>query len=180
VVSYVAPVEPIGNSPTFTRVEGTITNTGPTAANYTIQVWSSSGSTSSATALDVLAGQTATWTTLLVGLVTVAGVEVTSTPAVAAPVPAVAMITSQRRVMYLDDGWRTEVRGTVTNTGTTMTYFWIELQATNGEVATAEPGVSYGVSGVLPGDTVEWATLVSDNTTARIIRVTPPHPQGFA
>ena len=178
VVSYVAPVTPSFSSPNrFTAVQGTITNTGPTAADYTVEVSPSSGETQSGLAVDVLAGQTATWQTLLAGLVTVSEVQVTSTATVAAPVHAVAAITSQKRVLYADGpGWLTVVMGTLTNTGTTTRDFAIELQATNGQVTTPRAERSPGAAGVLPGHTVTWVAPVGGNATARIIRVTNSSP----
>jgi hypothetical protein len=165
----------LGGSPftpgPWTIVQGTITNTGVAPADYTVELVSSSGETQPNVVLDVLVGQTAIWTATFDGDVTVAELGVTSTPHVVGPVPALAVITSQKVTLYADaPGPMTEIRGTVTNTGTTVGNFSIELQANTGEVAAAQ------ALGVSAGQTVPWATAALGTGTSRIVRITTYHP----
>ena len=80
VVSYRAPTGSIFVPGIRTAVQGTITNTGVTAADYSVQLVSSSGETTSGAATNVLVGETAVWWVFFDGDVTVAQVGVTSSP----------------------------------------------------------------------------------------------------
>ena len=152
--------------PGATSVGGTVTNTGVTSADYSVEVVASSGQTASYDALDVLAGQTAIWFIGLSGDVTVAQTTVTSSATTASPVPAVATITRLR-----NGGLVTVVDGTVTNTGGAAASFDIELQANSGGVAIAS------AHDVQPGQTVGWSGLfIGPTATARIVRITTFHP----
>jgi hypothetical protein len=120
---------------------------------------------------DVLVGETAIWWTTINGDVTVSQVAVTSTPKVARPVPATAVLTSQRPVFLADAiGPMTEIRGTVTNTGTTEGNLSIELQANTGEVGSAS------AFEVPVGQTVPWVTTADGTGTFRIVRITTSPP----
>jgi hypothetical protein len=149
---------------TSTAVAGTVTNTGPTPADYSVEVSASSGETASYTALDVLAGQTAVWFIGLEGRVAVSQTRVTSSATIASPVPAVATITR-----YHDQVIATLAQGTVTNTGSSTASFDIELQASSGAVAIAS------VNDVQPGQTVEWSRSYAGRGTARVVRITTVH-----
>jgi hypothetical protein len=155
-----------------TVVQGTITNTGVSGADYSVQLVSSSGETTSAAARNVLVGETAVWWVFLDGDVTVAQDGVTSSPRVVSPVAANAVITSQRTSMLadFDAPLATTVQGTLTNTGVTSGSFTVELQANSGEVGTAL------ASGVSAGQTVPWAAVFHGSVTARIIRITTSEP----
>ena len=96
-----------------TTVQGTITNTGVTAADYSVQLVSSSGETTSGAATNVLIGQTAVWRVTLDGDVTVAQAGVTSSAKNVGPVAALAVITSERTATLMDSDapstpWSTE------------------------------------------------------------------------
>jgi len=153
-------------SPGATSVAGTVTNTGVTPANYSVEVLASSGDTASYAALDVLAGQTAIWWVNLAGDVTVAQTRVTSSATIASPVPAVATITH-----FDDQIFFTFAEGTVTNTGGSTASFNIELQANSGGVAIAS------AHDVQPGQTVGWSGAFPGRGTARIVRTTTFHPR---
>ena len=164
VVSYAGPAP--SDFMTVRAVQGTVTNTGVTPADYSVEVVASSGQTASYDALDVLAGQTAIWFIGVEGDVTVAQTTVTSSATTASPVPAVATITRLR-----NGGLVTVVDGTVTNTGGSAASFDIELQANSGGVAIAS------AHDVQPGQTVGWSGLfISPTATARIVRITTFHP----
>jgi hypothetical protein len=154
----------------WTIVQGTVTNTGVAPADYSVELVSSSGQTQPSAVLDVLVGETAIWSASLTGDVEVAQVRVSSTAKSAGPVPAVAVITAQQIAFYADaPGPMTEVRGTVTNTGSSPGDFSIELQANTGEVGAAQ------VLDVPAGQTVPWSTAVLGTGTVRIVRITTYH-----
>jgi hypothetical protein len=95
----------------------------------------------------------------------------TSTPKVAGPVSATAVITSQETKLFADaSGPMTEIRGTVTNTGSTAGRFSIEFQANTGEVGFA-PGTD-----VPAGQTVPFVGIGDGTGTFRIVRITTAPP----
>jgi hypothetical protein len=153
-------------------VQGTITNTGVTGADYSVQLVSSSGEATSGAATNVLVGETAVWWVILDGDVTVAQVGVTSSPKVVRHIAAHAVITSQRTSMLadFDAPLATTVLGTLTNTGDPSGNFTVELQANTGEVGTAV------VLGVPVGKTASWVAVFHGSVTARIIRITTSEP----
>jgi hypothetical protein len=178
VVSYIAP--DARDSSVWTDAHGTVTNTGATPADYVVELVASSGENRSVTVEDVLVGQTALWWTKFPPGVTIFQAGTTASPTVAAPVPAVAAITSQEPaawvMSYIPNG--TWVRGTVTNTGMLAACFVIELQASSGEV-----GMAFYYGTVRPGETVPWQTGFHGRVVARILRTTyhcpsdiPPPP----
>jgi hypothetical protein len=155
----------------WTIVQGTVTNTGVTPADYTVELVVASGETQPSAVLDVLVGQTAIWSARLTGDVEVAQVRVTSSAKVVGPVAAVAVITSQQLAFYADaPGPITEIRGMVTNTGSTSGSFSIEFQANTGEVGSAQ-----GLE-VPAGQTVPWVTVALGTGTFGIVRITTYHP----
>ena len=139
--------------------------------DYTVHLVASSGESVIATASDVLAGQTAIWSTAFADQVTVSETGVTSSSSSDdGPVPAAAMITSQEHKGLIDFGDGTEVKGTVTNTGTAPGSFVVELQANTGEV-------TFGTrSDVAAGQTGTWLTIFHGAAIARIIRITAATP----
>ena len=155
-----------------TAVQGTITNTGVTAADYLVHLVSSSGETTSGAATNVLVGETAVWWVVLDGDVTVSQVGVISSSKNVSPVSAAAVITSQRTsiVFDFDAPLATTVQGTLTNTGATTGNFAVELQANTGEVGTAS------ALEVPPGQTAQWAALFHGAVTAGILRTTTAPP----
>jgi hypothetical protein len=177
VVSYIAP--DARDSSVWTAVQGTVTNTGVTPADYLVELVASSGETRSVEIADVLIGQTALWSTKLPLGDTISQAGATSSPTAATPVPAVAEITSHEPgalvMSYIPNG--TWVRGTLTNTGTSIACLAVELQANSGEVKMA------GFFGIVePGETVPWQTGFHGRVIARILRTTffcpsdPPPP----
>jgi hypothetical protein len=150
-----------------TNVEGTITNIGVDPAEYTVELVASSGEADSDVVTDVLPGETGIWSVFFTGDVTVAQTRVAASEKMAAPVDAVAVITSQHPVLAVDaPGPVTEVEGAVTNTGATVGAFSIELQATSGEVcSTSEVDVP-------PAQTVPWSAFCLGTGTFRILRTT--------
>jgi hypothetical protein len=155
----------------FTIIQGTVTNTGVTPADYTVEVVASSGETQPSSVLDVLVGETGIWSTTLDGDVEVSQVRVSASTKIVGPVPAVAVITSQQVGAYADAPARLyDIRGTVTNTGTTAGRFSIELQSNTGAV-----GATSAIE-VPAGQTVPWNTVVLATGTYRILRITTYHP----
>ena len=166
VVSYIGP-SPGEFAPASTLFGGTVTNTGVTAADYTVTLEGSNGPTGSATVLDVLVGQTAVWSVTLVGSdLTLSQAGVTSTQKVVSPVSAVASITGQRPGDFPP---HIQLQGTLTNTGSSIGTFSIEIQSSSG-------AVSWASASAAPGQTVEWLTILFGTGTARIIRTTTLHP----
>jgi hypothetical protein len=167
VVSYIAP--DARDSSAWTAVQGTITNTGASPADYLVEVVASSGETQSVTVSDVLAGQTAIWATKFPPGVTIAKAGASASTTAATPVSAVAEITVQAPLAlvsgYIPNG--TWVSGTLTNTGPSMSCFVIELQASSGEV---EWAVVFNA--VHPGQTLPWQAGFHGRVIARILRTT--------
>lgn len=168
-VSYVAPVSLPGFPGPFTNIHGTITNTGPCRAHYLLRVVASSGDEHRWTAYNVRPAETAVWISRFVGDVTVADVQVTAeTGDYLGPVAAAAAITLVEPTQRSDIGAATEVKGTLTNTGTSPASFSVELQANNGQVSLA------GVNDLAGGTSATWTAIFYGTvTTARILRVTP-------
>ena len=94
----------------------------------------------------------------------------TSSAKIVGPVPAVAVITSQQLAFYADaPGPTTEIRGTVTNTGSTSGNFSIEFQANTGEVGSAQ-----GLE--VPAGQIRGVTIALGTGTFQIVRITIYHP----
>jgi hypothetical protein len=164
VLSYITPAPSDFESGTL--FQGTVTNTGVTPADYTVALVGSSGQTGTDAVWDVLVGQTAVWSVTLTGSdVTISQAGITASPKVTGPVSAVATITRQDP----QGGWYTSVYGTVTNTGSSVAKFAIELQANTGSVTTAQ------TDDVPPGGTAEWFTIFLGPGAARILRTTIVH-----
>jgi len=151
--------------PTF---QGTITNTGVTPADYNVTLVGSAGLTGSTIVTDVLVGQTAIWVVNIPNSEpTISQSAVTSSPKAVGPVSTVTTITLQRPYFGTVLTW---VEGTLTNTGSSVGDFAIELQANSGAVTAA------WVFDVQPGQTIEWHTTFLGQGTARILRTTTLHP----
>jgi hypothetical protein len=153
--------------PPSTTFEGTVTNTGVSPADYAVTLVGSSGQTGTYAALDVLVGQTAVWTVSLLGSdVALSQTGVTSSPKIVDPVSAVASITRENP----NTRWFLSVYGTLTNTGSSVGDFAVEIQADSGGVSIAS------AHEVQPGQTTQWFTMLFGQGTARILRTTTVHP----
>jgi len=171
VVSYRGLLRSPFTSVPSTLVQGTVTNTGLDPADYTVELVTSSGEANSDVVTNVLPGETAIWSVSFTGDVTVTQTRVAAADKMAALVPAAAVITSQQPALVFDaPGPITEVKGTITNAGTPVGEFSIELQATTGEVCATS------IAGEPPGQTVAWSAFCLGTGTFRILRTTTATP----
>jgi hypothetical protein len=151
--------------PTF---QGTITNTAVAPADYNVTLVGSAGLTGSTIVTDVLVGQTAIWmVTIPNSEPTISHSAVRSSPKAVGPVSTVTTITLQRPYFGTVLTW---VEGTLTNTGSSVGDFAIELQANSGAVTRAS------VYDVRSSQTVEWDAVFLGQGTARIVRTTILYP----